>query len=521
MSTDATQPLRLRFAPSPTGALHIGGIRTALYNYLLVQKHGGSFILRIEDTDQTRYVPGAEDYIKEALNWCGITFDEGPYVGGDYGPYRQSERKDLYQKYVQQLIDNGRAYYAFDTAEELDAMRERLKEEGNHAPQYNAVERQKMNNSLTLSADEVKMRLERGDAYTVRLKVEPGETITFDDLVRGEVSFQSDALDDKILLKSDGLPTYHMANIVDDHLMKITHVIRGEEWLSSTAHHILLYRALDWDDTRPAFAHIPLILKPNGKGKLSKRDGDKYGIPVFPISWQGGAEVASFTGFREYGYYAPAVNNFLAFLGWNPGTERELFNMEDLIQEFSIERINKSGARFDIDKAKWYNQQYILQMDDEVLANEVRPYIEEKGHNPSPAFLQGFVQLYKERAMLFPEFWEKGYFFFEEVAEYQQKMVRKKWKPERLVNFETLDTRLENLNTFSAEKIEETVKTFMADFEYGFGDVLPILRLAVAGTTQGPPAFEMMSLLGQQEVVERLRKAYPVFTELKNQVANG
>ena len=336
--------IRLRFAPSPTGPLHIGGVRTALYNYLLAKKTGGTFILRIEDTDQTRYVPGAEDYIIESLKWCGLEPQEGPGFGGDYGPYRQSERKALYKKYAQQLIDSGNAYYAFDTPEELEARRQAEKEKGNHTFKYDSKLRKEMNNSTTLSAEEVKSRLESGTPYTIRLKIPIDEIVTVKDLIRGDVNFQSNELDDKIILKGDGMPTYHLANIVDDHLMKISHVIRGEEWLPSTAHHVLLYRFLGWEDKMPQFAHLPLILKPNGKGKLSKRDGAKLGIPVFPLSWAGTVQDDAFEGFREFGFDPNAVINFLAFLGWNPGTEQEIFSLDALCDAFSIEKIGKAGA---------------------------------------------------------------------------------------------------------------------------------------------------------------------------------
>ena len=496
---------RVRFAPSPTGALHIGGVRTALYNYLLAKRLGGTFILRIEDTDRTRYVPGAEDYIKEALAWCGIFPDEGPgALGGDYGPYRQSDRKDLYIGYARQLIDSGSAYYAFDTPEELDAMRERLKEAGNHAPRYNAEVRSEMTNSLTLSAEEVEKRILNGEAYTVRLKMPVGETIIVKDLVRGEVSFQSDDLDDKIMLKSDGMPTYHLANIVDDHLMKISHVIRGEEWLPSTAHHVLLYRAFGWEDTMPQFAHLPLILKPNGKGKLSKRDGDKLGIPVFPLSWKGEIAEDSFTGFREYGFAPKAVINFLAFLGWNPGTEQEVFSLEELSAAFSIERIGKSGARFDFDKARWFNEQHLMATSDEELAQQLQPLAKAKGIEVSDAYLTGVCGLMKERVTFVTDFLEKGYYFFDAVRDYDDKNIRKRWKPERRGLFESLQVELSALSNYSAETIEGCVKGFMNKHDLGFGDVLPILRITLAGTMKGPSVFDMMALLGKAEVNQRL-----------------
>ena len=500
--------IRLRFAPSPTGALHIGGVRTALYNYLLAKKHGGTFILRIEDTDQTRYVPGAEDYIIDALGWCGILPEEGPDMKGAHGPYRQSERKTLYQQYAQQLIESGHAYYAFDTPEALDEMRARLKAAGNHAPQYNGEVRMQMTNSLTLPADEVQRRLDSGTPYTIRLKVPRDQEIVIQDRVRGEVRFQSNELDDKIMLKSDGMPTYHLANIVDDHLMEISHVIRGEEWLPSTAHHVLLYRAFGWEDNMPEFAHLPLILKPNGKGKLSKRDGSRLGIPVFPLSWKGESEEDSFIGFREFGFDPKAVLNFLAFLGWNPGTEQELFSLDELSEAFSIDRIGKSGARFDFEKAKWFNQQYIMQSDMADLVNAVRPFIEAHGHDPSDDYLRSICTLLRERVSVYTDFWEQGYYLFEDVKTYDEKMIRKKWKAERRPLFEQLRNDLQELTGYSSDLIETAVKLFMEKAELKFGDVLPILRLTLSGTMKGPSVFDMMELMGQKVVDERLAKGY-------------
>lgn len=500
--------LRVRFAPSPTGALHIGGIRTALYNYLLAKKLGGIFILRIEDTDQNRYVPGAEDYIIEALKWCGLQPDEGPGFGGDYGPYRQSERKDLYRQYAQQLIDNGFAYYAFDTPEELEAMRQSEKEKGNHTFKYDAGMRSRMRNSLTLPKSEVETLLAGGEPYAIRLKVPEDEVIIVNDQIRGEVQFQSSELDDKIILKGDGMPTYHLANIVDDYLMRISHVIRGEEWLPSTAHHVLLYRFLGWESDMPAFAHLPLILKPDGKGKLSKRDGARFGFPVFPLSWEGETAEDSFQGFREFGFDPRAVINFLAFLGWNPGTEQEIFSLEELIEAFSIDKIGKAGARFDIEKAKWFNQQYIIASDSKDLARAIRPLIEAQGHQPSDAFLTAFCELMKERVVLYPDFWEEGYYFFEPVRTYDDKNLRKRWKPERLPQFQELINRLERIPDYTAEVVEKTVKSFMEDHGLKFGDVLPILRIALAGTMKGPAVFDMMALLGKEEVKKRLERLF-------------
>jgi len=505
---------RVRFAPSPTGALHIGGVRTALYNYLLARKHGGAFILRIEDTDQARHVSRAEEYIVDSLEWCGIIPDEGPSFGGSYGPYRQSERKDLYEKYTQQLIDNGHAYYAFDTQEELQEYRQREEAKGNSGFRYDSSVRMQMKNSLSLPEEAVKERLASGEPYAVRLKVPASGTVTVHDEVRGEVTFQCGELDDKIILKGDGMPTYHLANIVDDHLMEVTHVIRGEEWLPSTAHHVLLYRFLGWEELMPQFAHLPLILKPNGKGKLSKRDGMRLGIPVFPLRWEGQTEEESFTGFREFGFDPRAVINFLAFLGWNPGTEQEIFSTEELIAAFSLEKIGKAGARFDFDKAKWFNQQYIMATPDAELAEKVRPFIEAHGHHPDEGFLIEFCRLMKERVSLYTEFWENGYYFFEEVRQYDEKTVAKRWRPERRPVFEELAALLRELSPYEGSQLEDTVKQFIKDKELKFGDVLPILRIALAGTMKGPAIFDMMALLGKEEVDRRLRIAYDRFDQI-------
>ena len=503
------EKLRLRFAPSPTGALHIGGVRTALYNYLLAKKHGGAFILRIEDTDQNRFVPGAEAYIKEALEWFGLTPDEGPGYGGSYGPYRQSERREFYHKHTTQLLEDGQAYYAFDTPDELAACREE-----NPNFKYDSSVRMRMRNSLALPKKEVERLLSAGEGYVVRLKVPENETVRIEDKIRGQVAFDSNELDDKVLLKADGLPTYHMANVVDDHLMEITHVIRGEEWLSSTAHHVLLYRALGWEGQMPEFAHLPLILRPDGKGKLSKRDGSRYGFPVFPLSWEGKTEEDSFIGFREFGFLPEAGINFLALLGWNPGTEQEIFSLEELVEAFSVERINKSGTRFDIDKAKWFNQQYIIKADAGYLLEKVRPVIAAQGHEPTDAFLRGFIELMRERAVILDDFWENGYFFFEEPREYDEKVIRKRWAPERKSLFDALIGELDGLGSYTAESIKARTEAFINDNGLKFGEVLPMLRLGVAGTMKGPAIFEMMELLGKQEVSRRLGKAFAQFNQL-------
>lgn len=501
--------IRVRFAPSPTGALHIGGIRTALYNYLLAKKHNGTFILRIEDTDQGRYVPGAEEYILEALRWCGSQPDEGVGYGGEFEPYRQSERKAIYEQYALELVEKGQAYYAFDTPEELDLAREQDK-----TFKYDAATRERMQNSLTLSAEEVQRRRDAGDSTVIRLKVPTGEAIQVNDLIRGEVTFQSDELDDKVMLKADGMPTYHLANIVDDHLMRITHVIRGEEWLPSTAHHVLLYRAFGWEDKMPQFAHLPLILKPDGKGKLSKRDGTRLGIPVFPLSWNGETAEESFVGFREFGILPQAMVNFMAFLGWNPGTEQEIFSTAELVEAFSIDRIGKSGARFDFEKAKWYNQQYIIAADVVTLAALVRPILQAKGHAPEQVYLERFCALWQERVVLLTDFWDKGYYFFEDVQNPDLANARKRWKPDSRARFDKLIAALSQDVEWQSPVIQQVVEQFMAEEQMKPGDVFPLLRIAVAGTTQGPGLFDMMALMGKEIVVQRLDKAFLLFDSL-------
>jgi len=505
---------RVRFAPSPTGPLHIGGVRTALYNYLFAKKTGGTFILRIEDTDQGRYVANAEGYIIESLKWLGLLPQEGPGIGGDFGPYRQSERKESYGKYAQQLIENGKAYYAFDTPEELDAKRKEEAAKGNHNFRYDNVTRQEMKNSLTLPASEVEQRLASGEAYTVRLKVPVDEAVTFADLVRDEVTFQTNELDDKVLLKADGMPTYHLANIVDDHLMKISHVIRGEEWLPSTGHHILLYKAFGWEDTMPQFAHLPLILKPVGNGKLSKRDGAKFNMPVFPLAWQAESAEDSFLGFREFGFLPEAAINFLAFVGWNPGTEQEIFSMEELCNTFSIDKISKSGARFDYDKAKWYNQQYVHATDAAALCKMVRPLVDEKGYKVSDEFLLSYCELMKDRVVLLTDFLTEGTYFFEGVQEYDDKNAAKRWNPETKSSFEALVKVVENTTSFEAVTLEQGIKNFINENGLKMGQVFPLLRIALAGTMKGPDAFKMIELLGKSETVARLNKAIEYFDNL-------
>ncbi|MBI5915950.1 MAG: glutamate--tRNA ligase [Bacteroidetes bacterium] len=506
--------IRVRFAPSPTGPLHIGGVRTALYNYLFAKKHGGTFLLRIEDTDQGRYVPGAEDYIIESLKWCGILPDEGQGIGGPFAPYRQSERKEIYQKHALELVSNGSAYYAFDTPDELDAKRQSEAAAGNHNFKYDHISRRAMKNALTLPAHEVQHRLATGEDYVIRLKVPENETVMFTDLIRGEVSFQTGELDDKVLMKSDGMPTYHLANIVDDHLMKITHVIRGEEWLPSTGHHVLLYRAFGWEAIMPKFSHLPLILKPDGKGKLSKRDGAKFGMPVFPLAWKAESEEDSFDGFREFGFLPQAVINFLAFLGWNPGTEQEIFSLAELCEAFSLEKISKGGARFDYDKAKWYNQQYLHAAADSDLAAQIKPLAEAKGYQVSDEYLAKVCHLMKGRATFLSDLVVQASYLFGDVQSFDNENIVKRWKPESHPNFEALAVLMESTEPFDAPTLEERVKNLMTERSLKPGEVMPLLRIALAGTMQGPGVYEMMVVLGRQRTVARLRRAFDYFDTL-------
>jgi glutamyl-tRNA synthetase len=509
-------PVRVRFAPSPTGALHIGGVRTALYNYLLARKTGGQFIVRIEDTDQGRYVPGAEAYILEALEWCGLRPDEGPGIGGDFGPYRQSERKEIYLRYAQELVERGQGYYAFDTPEELDALREASKQNGQSTFKYDSAVRGTLRNSLSMPAEEVRRLLDSGEPYVIRLKVpEEGEVLVHD-IIRGEVRFQAQELDDKVMLKADGMPTYHLANIIDDRLMQITHVIRGEEWLPSTAHHVLLYRAFGWEDQMPEFAHLPLILKPSGNGKLSKRDGVMLGIPVFPLAWKGEDAESSFTGFREYGFEPAAVVNFLALLGWNPGTEQEIFSLDELVETFTMEKIGKSGARFDFDKAVWFNQQYLLNSDDTALAARLQAPAGAKGYRNDLPYLTAVCRMMKPRVAYFHEILEKGPYLFEPVLEYDEATIAKKWKPEFQAVMESVAGALLDCPDTDAAGLEACVKGAMELAGAKPGQVFPLLRLALAGTMQGPAIFDMMELLGTAGSAARIRSAVPVFDKVVN-----
>lgn len=493
MNTE-TKKVRVRFAPSPTGALHIGGVRTALYNFLFARQNGGDFILRIEDTDQNRYVEGAEDYITRSLDWVGLTPDESPSKGGPHGPYRQSERMHIYKKYAYDLVDKGHAYFAFDTAEDLEKYRE-----NDPAFKYDAKTRLSLRNSLALDPAETARLKESGDNMVIRMKVDAGQTIHITDTIRGDVEFSSDELDDKVILKGDGMPTYHLANIVDDHLMEITHVIRGEEWLPSTAHHVLLYRYFDW--TPPVFSHLPLILKPTGQGKLSKRDGAKFGFPVFPLEWK--AEDGVYHGFRETGFLPEAVINFLGLIGWSPGTDQEIFTLQDFISQFSLEKIHKAGARFDYDKAKWFNQHYIIHGENETLAGFLKDDIEKTfGRSFSESYVAGVCGLMKERVHLLPEIIEKGSFFFDEVREFDKDTFAKKWKNENQIHIEAISDLIEH----AASNAESVVKQYIQDNALKMGDILPVLRIAFSGTMQGPDLFASMFLTGNKKSAERIRQ---------------
>jgi glutamyl-tRNA synthetase len=505
--------VRVRFAPSPTGALHIGGVRTALYNYLLARKHQGTFILRIEDTDQTRFVPGAEEYIKQSLEWAGIQVDEGPDQGGPYAPYRQSERKPMYMQYALQLVESGHAYYAFDTSEELDAMRERLKAAKVASPQYNIITRMQMKNSLTLPEDEVKARLASGEPYVVRLKVPRKEEIRLHDLVRGWVMVHSSAIDDKVLMKSDGMPTYHLANVVDDYLMKISHVIRGEEWLPSAPLHVLLYRYLGWEEVMPEFAHLPLLLKPDGNGKLSKRDGDRLGFPVFPLNWEDPITGEKTSGFREAGYLPEAFTNFLALLGWNPGNNDELFTLDQLIDVFTVERIGKSGTKFDIQKAQWFNQQYLRAKSDAELANYLLDSLKDVGIVCSTEKAMKVAGVMKERATFPGDFWNEGKFFFEAPLQYDEKVAEKKWTPEVVAVLEGFKEKIANLNELLAEQAKNLLQEVLDAQGLPLGKVMQGVRLAITGLGAGPDLMMIMEILGPKEVAQRIETAISILAK--------
>ena len=496
-----SKPVRVRFAPSPTGPLHIGGVRTALFNYLFAKKNNGVFYLRIEDTDQNRFVPGAEEYILEALGWLGIALDETVGKNEKFGPYRQSERKQLYQKYADLLINSGNAYYAFDTAESLDLHRKQHEEQGKTFI-YNHHNREKLDTSLVLSKEETAKRIASGEEYVIRFKTPVNETLHLHDIIRGDIKFETNLLDDKVLFKSDGMPTYHLANIVDDHLMETSHVIRGEEWLPSMPLHVLLYRAFGWE--APDFAHLPLILKPIGNGKLSKRDGDKLGFPVFPLDWT--AAEGTSKGYKEAGFFPEAVINFLALLGWNDGTEQELFSLEELVEKFDLSRVHKAGAKFDPEKNKWFNHQYLQKQSDESLAKAFAPIIAEKGINVEMNKLITIVSAIKERAHFVSEFWELSNYFFEAPTSYDEKAA-KNWKDETPALMQELIAVIENIGDFTSLNIEIIVKDWMTKNEIGMGKVMQPFRLSLVGALKGPHLFDILELIGKDETIERIEKA--------------
>ncbi len=497
--------VRVRFAPSPTGPLHMGGVRTALYNHLFARKHDGDFLLRLEDTDQTRFVAGAEEYIVDALNWCGIQIDEGVSVGGPNGPYRQSERKPMYGQYADQLVESGHAYYAFDTSDELDETRKKAKAAGVPSWQYNNITRSSMKNSLSLSSEEVQKRLDEGVPYVIRIKMPRNEEVKFEDSIRGWVSVNTNNLDDKVIFKSDGMPTYHLANVVDDHLMGITHVIRGEEWLPSAPLHVLLYRFLGWD--MPMFAHLPLILKLDGNGKLSKRDGDRLGFPVFPTNWKNPETDEVFSGYRENGYFPETFINMLAFLGWNPGTEQEIFSMDELIEAFSLERVGKAGARFDPDKTKWFNQQYLRSKSGEALAELMKPVLNERGIEFREDSLISIAELMKERATFPSDLVNEGMYFFERPTDYPEKMVQKKWNAESRDLLVELIGRFADSSDWSPSNLESIFKFFLEEKEIGFGKVAPAFRIAISGGAMGPSLHDICGILGKEESLARIDAA--------------
>ena len=502
----SAREVRVRFAPSPTGPLHIGGVRTALYNFLFARQHGGKLVFRIEDTDSNRFVPEAEDYILESFKWLGINFDEGVSFGGQYGPYRQSERREIYRRYVDQLLDEGKAYYAFDTPEELDAKRGEIQNF-----QYDASTRMQMRNSLALPADETARLLQEGVNYVVRFKIEPGEDVHVNDIIRGDVVINSSILDDKVLYKNaDGLPTYHLANIVDDHLMEISHVIRGEEWLPSAPLHVLLYRALGWEETMPRFAHLPLLLKPDGKGKLSKRDGDRLGFPVFPLEWTDPKTGETSSGYRESGYLPEAVVNFLALLGWNPGNDEELLSMDDLVRLFDLTKCSKAGAKFDYVKGQWFNHEYILNSDDEKLAPTFADILRDNGIEAPMESVVRVVGLMKGRVNFVKELWPLCSFFFVAPTTYDEKTAKKRWKDFSARQMSELAALLEGLSDFSMAAQEEAVNAWLAENDYKMGDVMNAWRLTLVGEGKGPHMYEISSFLGQAETLKRMRRAIEI-----------
>lgn len=497
--------VRVRFAPSPTGPLHIGGVRTALFNYLFARKYNGTFLLRIEDTDQSRFVPGAEDYIIESLNWCGIKIDEGQSVGGDFGPYKQSERKEIYKKYADKLIESGHAYYAFDTSEEIGELRKEAESKSENFI-YNYQSRKQLNNSITLDEEQVKERLRSGIPYVIRFKTPQDQIVKMQDLIRGQVEVSTNTLDDKVLFKSDGLPTYHLANIVDDHLMQITHVIRGEEWLPSLPLHYMLYDALGWLKEKPIFAHLPLLLKPTGKGKLSKRDGDKMGFPVFPLEWKGDNGELS-KGYREDGYFPEAFINLLALLGWNPGTEQELLSMDEMIELFDIEKVQKGGARFDPEKAKWFNQKYLQEKPTLELLKPFQDLIQSKGATPNNEKDLKVIELIKERASFIQDMWDHSHFFYYAPKEYDPKVVKKRWKNNIPEIIKLIEKTFYQQNMWEANILKEQVSEIINQKEVGFGAVMNALRLCVVGGGIGPDLFQIIEIIGKEEAINRIQNA--------------
>lgn len=498
------EKVRVRFAPSPTGPLHIGGVRTALYNYLFAKQNGGDFILRIEDTDQTRFVPGAEEYIIEAFQWLGIKFDEGVGIGGPFGPYKQSERKPMYKKYADQLIETGWAYYAFDTPEALDARRKEA-EAQKRTFQYDATTRESLCNSLSLSKEDVEQRLNSGAPYVIRFKYPANLDITVHDLIRGEVTINSNLLDDKVLFKSDGMPTYHLANIVDDHTMEISHVIRGEEWLPSAPLHVMLYKAFGWN--APMFAHLPLLLKPDGNGKLSKRDGDRLGFPVFPLQWKDPKSGEISSGYRESGYLPEAVINMLALLGWNPGTEQEMMDLDTLVKLFSIDKISKSGAKFDLEKAKWFNHQYIQSADENLLFEHFTKVLSEHNVTADKDYAMAIMRLIKERVHFIPEFWEQCSYFFVAPTEYDPQAVKKRWKPGTAEHLTKMLEILNSVQPYDKQVVHDKIMEYVQGNELNMGAIMNSFRIALVGAAKGPELFEIITCIGVEETNRRVQTA--------------
>jgi glutamyl-tRNA synthetase len=496
--------VRVRFAPSPTGPLHIGGVRTALYNYLFAKKHGGDFLLRIEDTDQGRFVSGAEEYIIESLRWAGIMPNEGVGIGGPHAPYRQSERKAMYRQYAEKLVNDGRAYFAFDTPEELEKLRKELEAAKASNTSYSYLVRGRMKNSLTMTAEEVKRRLNADEPFVIRIRMPENELVSATDLIRDHIEVNTSTLDDKVLFKSDGLPTYHLANVVDDHLMEITHVIRGEEWLPSLPLHVLLYRYLGWEDTMPQFAHLPLLLKPDGKGKLSKRDGDRLGFPVFPLQWKDPSSGEISSGYRESGYFPEAFINILAFLGWNPGTEQELFAIDELAEHFSLEHVHKAGARFDFEKAKWFNHQYLVRQDDDELAYEFEKIVRQKGVSASFEYVVNVVSLVKERVNFVHDMWQQASFFFVAPDSYDPEVIRKRWKDNVPTQISEVKDKLKKTEPFTADEFKETVHHYVEEKQANMGNIMNCLRLSLVGGSFGPDLPLIAEFLGKEEVIRRI-----------------